>query len=87
MMLWLVVFLVVAVAIQARQASAVMTARRLARLQEQRVALEAERAALQRQIRLGTSRKVLGDRAESELGLHFPQNSELRLLKLRSRRR
>lgn len=86
-MLWLLVFLVVAVSIQARQASAVLSATRVGRLRAQRTALEAERAALERQIRVATGRNVLGDRAEKELDLHFPQNGEFEVLKLRTRRR
>jgi hypothetical protein len=75
-MLWLVVFLAVAVAIQARQTAAVLTAQRVARLAEQRQALEAERSELQRDIRLATGLKELGRKAESDLGLHMPQDSE-----------
>jgi cell division protein FtsB len=75
-LLWLVVFLLVAVAVQARQSAAIATARRVAALREQRTALEAERAALERQIHLATSRKVLGARAETELGLHQPADSQ-----------
>ena len=86
-MLWLIVFLAVAVAIQARQAAAVLAAGRVARLREERTALEAQRAALERQIRLATGRKELGERAERELGLHSPGNGELQVLKLRSTRR
>jgi hypothetical protein len=77
----------VAVAIQARQAAAVLTAGRVARLRQERTALEAERATLERQIRLATGRKQLGDRAERELGLHSPGNGELQVLKLRISRR
>lgn len=86
-MLWLLVFLVVAVAIQARQAAAVLTARRVARLREEHTALAAQRAAIEREIRLATSRKELGDRAVRELGLHSPGNGELQVLKLRPLRR
>jgi cell division protein FtsB len=75
-LLWLVVFLLVAIAIQARQSSAIAIARRLTALHEQRGALEAERAALERQIHLATSRRVLGARAEAELGLHQPADSQ-----------
>jgi cell division protein FtsB len=78
-MLWLVAFLAVAVAIQARQSSAIATARRVGVLREQRTALEAERAALERQIHVATSRRVLGDRAERELGLMQPQDSQFTL--------
>lgn len=86
-MLWLLVFLAVAVAIQARQASAALVARRVGRLSQDRTALEAERAALERQIRLATSRKELIDRAERELGLHVPTTAEMRLVNRPSRRR
>ena len=71
-MLWLVVFLLVAVAIQARQTAAVLTAGRVARLREERTALEAQRAALERQIRLATARGA-GRTARRELGLHIPR--------------
>lgn len=79
--LWLTIFLVVAVAVQARQFSANQMAQRIADLREQRLALEAERATLQRNIRLATSRKELGARAEA-LGLHFPEDSEFLYLDL-----
>ncbi len=86
-MLWLVVFLAVAVAIQARQTAAVLTAQRVARLTEQKQALEAERSALQREIRLATGLKDLGRKAETELGLHMPQDSEFVVFPLPSRGR
>lgn len=78
---WLTVFLVVAVAMQWRQATAYATVGRLKQLREQRLALEAEKSALDREIRLATSRKVLGARAEA-LGLHFPEDSEFFYLDL-----
>ncbi len=86
-MLWLLVFLAVAVAIQARQAASVQATSRVSRLREERAALEAQRAALERQIRIATSRRELARRAETELGLHAPLESEIDLLKLRTRRR
>jgi hypothetical protein len=79
-MLWLLLFLAVAVVIQARQSAAIRSATELRQLREQRTGLEAERAALQHQIRLATSRQVLGRLAESELGLHLPTDSEFILL-------
>ncbi len=84
-LLWLLVFLAVAVAIQARQTAAVLTATRVGKLHEQRVALEAERANLQRDIRIATGRKALGDKAEQELGLHKAEDSEFVLFPLKSR--
>ena len=79
-MLWLLVFLGVAVAIQARQASAALLARRVGQLSQDRTALEAERSTLQRQIRIATGRKELIDRAERELGLHLPTSAEMRFV-------
>jgi cell division protein FtsB len=79
-MLWLLVFLSVAVAIQARQASAAGLARRVGKLSQDRTALEAERSALERQLRIATGRKELVDRAERELGLHLPASSEMRFV-------
>ncbi len=79
MILWLTLFLVVAVAVQWRQATGFATAGRVGKLIEQRQALESERSALERDIRLATSRKVLGARAEA-LGLHLPEDSEFFLL-------
>jgi cell division protein FtsB len=81
-MFWLLVFLVTAVAVQARQTSAIQVARRVAALREQRTGLEAERAALERAIHDATSRAVLGRIAEAELGLHQPADSELTVLRL-----
>lgn len=83
-MLWLLVFLGVAVAVNARQAAGVELAGEYGRLRERRTALEAERAALQREIRQATSRRVLGDRAAAELGMHQPQNGEFTVLPLGS---
>jgi hypothetical protein len=80
--LWLLVFLAVAVAIQARQTAAVLTAQRVASLTEEKQALEAERSALQREIRLATGLKDLGRKAEMDLGLHMPQDSEMLLFPL-----
>jgi cell division protein FtsB len=75
-LLWLLVFLATAAAIQQRQASAAATARSLAQLTSQRSALEAERAALVREIRRASSRAQIQERAERELGLHVASTSE-----------
>lgn len=85
MLLWLLVFLAVTVAIQARQTAGVLAAGRVAKLREQRVALEAERATLERDIRIATGRKVLGETAEKELGLHKAEDSEFVLFPLKAR--
>ena len=62
---WLLLFLVVATVVVARQRAALQTAGRLARLAEDRAAVEARLADLERRIRDGRSRKVLVPRAES----------------------
>lgn len=82
LMLWLVVFVCVLLAIAARQSAGFRTARRLGELREQRTALEARRAELERQIRMASSRQVLVPLAERRLGLHEPTDSEFTLLPL-----
>jgi hypothetical protein len=80
LMLWLVVFVCVLLAIAARQGAGLRTARHLGELREQRTALEARRAELERQIRVASSRQVLVPLAERRLGLHQPSDSEFTLL-------
>ena len=75
-MVWLLLFLVVTGVVVTRQTAAIQSARRLASLREERVALEARRAELERRIRASSSRQVLGRRAEERLGLHNPADSE-----------
>lgn len=82
LMLWLVVFVCVLLAIAARQSAGFRTARRLGELREQRTALEARRAELERQIRMASSSQVLVPLAERRLGLHEPTDSEFTLLPL-----
>ena len=84
LMLWLVVFVCVLLAITARQSAGFRTARRLGELREQRTALEARRAELERQIRSASSRQVLVPLAERRLGLHQPSDSEFTLLPVTS---
>lgn len=79
-MLWLVVFVCVLLAIATRQSAGFRAARRLGELREERMTLEARRADLERQIRLGSSRQVLVPLAERALGLHQPSDSEFSLL-------
>jgi len=79
-MLWLVVFVCVLLAIATRQSAGFRAARRLGELREERMALEARRGELERQIRLGSSRQVLVPLAERALGLHQPSDSEFSLL-------
>ena len=80
LMLWLAVFVCVLLAIATRQSSGFRTARRLGELREERMALEARRAELERQIRVASSRQVLVPLAERALGLHQPSDSEFTLL-------
>jgi hypothetical protein len=82
LMVWLLIFVGVLVAITARQSAGFRTARHLRDLREQRTTLEARRADLERQIRVGSSRQVLIPIAERELGLHLPSDSEFTLLVL-----
>jgi hypothetical protein len=80
LMLWWVVFVCVLLAIAARQSSGFRAARRLGELREERMALEARRAELERQVRAASSRQVLVPLAERTLGLHQPSDSEFTLL-------
>jgi cell division protein FtsB len=73
---WLGLFLAVSVAVVGRQTVAYQAAARLRSLREERRALEAREADLQRAIREATGRQVLVPRAERELGLHLPTDSE-----------
>ena len=75
-LLWLFIFLGGAVAVVARQTAALQTARRLHDLREERRSLEAQRADLERRIRLASSREVLVPMARRTFGLHEPADSE-----------
>jgi hypothetical protein len=79
---WLVVFVCVLLVIANRQQSGLQVARRLGELREERMSLEARRAALERRIRVASSRQVLVPLAERTLGLHQPSDSEFSLLPL-----
>lgn len=72
--LWLLVFLVVAGVVVARQASALAVATRLRTLRTERLNLEASKADLERRIHVGSSRQVLVPRVE-RLGLRHPGDS------------
>jgi len=75
-MLWLALFLVVAITVQWRQTASIRSARRLAALRQERATLEARQADLGRRIRDASSRPVLGRTAQEDLHLHFPRDSE-----------
>jgi hypothetical protein len=81
-MLWLLLFLGVAAIVLARRTAALETARRLNALREERTSLEAERAALQRDLRLTLGRQELGSKAANRLGLHQPADSEFTVFRL-----
>ena len=80
LVIWLVVFVCVLLAIATRQSSGFRTARTLGELREERMALEARRAELERRIRVASSRQVLVPIAEKVLGLHQPSDSEFTFL-------
>ena len=75
-LLWLLIFLVGAVAVVSRQTAALQTARRLHDLREERRNLEARRADVERRIRAASSRQVLVPMARRAFGLHEPADSE-----------
>lgn len=79
LMLWLVLFLGVAAAVISRQRAALLTARSLANLTNQRTELEGEKARLDRQIEDATGRTVLIPRME-RAGFHQPDDTESRIL-------
>jgi cell division protein FtsL len=76
LLVWLLLFLLVAAVVVARQTAAFKVARRVGELREQRTALEARRADLERRIRQASGRQVLLPKAERDLGLHLPADNE-----------
>jgi hypothetical protein len=82
MVIWLVILLCVLVGITTRQTAGFRTARRVRELREERLALEARRADLERRIRVASSRQVLVPQAQRLLGLHEPSDSEFVLFVL-----
>lgn len=76
LLVWLLLFLLVAAVVVARQTAAFKVARRVGELREQRAALEARRADLERRIRQASGRQVLLPKAERDLGLHLPADNE-----------
>lgn len=79
-LLWLALFLGVALVVAGRQSAGYEAAGQVRVLREERLALEAKRADLVRRIREASSRRVLGDRAEEALGMHYPSDTEQRVL-------
>ena len=79
---WLLIFLGGALVVVARQTAALHTARRLHYMREERSALDAGRAELERRIRVASSREVLVPIARRAFGLHEPADSEFILFPL-----
>ena len=80
--LWLILFLVVAGIVIARDTVSYRNARRLAQLRQERLTLEAQHAELIRRVRRASSRAVLVPLAERELGLRRPTDREYVLFPL-----
>jgi hypothetical protein len=79
-MLWLGLFLGVALLIVWRQSAALATSRQLEQLRKTRGALEVTRSAVIGDIHRARSRGVLVPLAERRLGLRLPQDSEITIL-------
>lgn len=79
--LWLALFLAIAVIVQTRQLKAFAVAKQLGDLKDRHRTLDGVRADLERQISEASSRRVLLPRAES-LGLHVPTDAEEAVLDL-----
>jgi len=79
--LWLVVFLAVALVVVARQKASLETAGRLARLRETRASLEARRAELERTIKTQSSAVVIEPKVAGD-GLAVRQDTAYTYLKV-----
>ncbi|MBX9927279.1 MAG: cell division protein FtsL [Gemmatimonadaceae bacterium] len=73
-------FVLVATGVIWRRSHGVARARETTRLEQQRAALEAQRAKLEGDIRDATSRGRLGRIAEERLGMRVPADSQVILL-------
>jgi len=82
LMFWLLAILAVLWVVVARQTSGLRAARALADARRERGALEGRRADLQRRIRAAESRGILMPRAQQQLRLRQPADSEIILLPL-----
>jgi len=82
LMFWLLAILVVLWVVVARQTSGLRAARALADARRERAALEGRRADMQRRIRAAESRGILMPRAQQQLRLRQPADSEIILLPL-----
>lgn len=81
---WAAVWLLLALAtlwlVAARQTAALQSARALADARATRAQLEGRKADLERRIRAAQGRAVLLPRAQQQLGLRLPADSEIVLL-------
>ena len=78
--LFLVAFLVVALAIVWRRTIGIGQAEQLAALDARKTQLESERARLDGQIREATARQTLGAVVEQRLGMHIPSDRQVVIL-------
>ncbi len=78
--LWLLAFLLVALAVVRRQSAALEATRELQQLHRTRSALEVSRSGLVGEIDRARSRAVLVPLAQQKLGLRLPQDSEITIL-------
>lgn len=83
LVLWLMLFLGVAAAVVTRQREALHVAQHLSELKDRKTELLGEKADLERQIKLATSRAVLVPKME-KAGLHRPTDVENTYLKVDS---
>ncbi len=79
-MLWLGLFLGVALLVVWRQSAALATSRELQQLQKTRGALEVTKSGVIADIHRDKSRAVLVPLVERRLGLRLPQDSEITIL-------
>lgn len=83
--IWSAAFLAVVGAVAVRQQSALRAARALDVARTRRATLEAQRADLERRIRRAESREVLVPAVSRALGLRFPADSEIVILRVPAR--
>lgn len=73
-------FVLIAAGVIWRRAAGVARLRELRQLEQQRLALEAQRTQLESDIRDATSRGVLAPLVERRLGMHVPSDSQVVIL-------
>jgi cell division protein FtsL len=73
-------FVLIALAIVWRRTVGISQSEHLAELDAKRSALESERARLEGEIRVASSRQSLGTAAERRLGMHIPTDQQVVIL-------